>query len=92
LTQVACFFRSTSTPITLGNLSVEQLMILGKHGLRGRYPKLFSQYDQQMSSISGKNNPEARIQEMKERIRQEKPLLKRAITLMMWKHYARRYP
>ncbi|KAB5590852.1 hypothetical protein CTheo_5695 [Ceratobasidium theobromae] len=85
---------SKTSLVTLGDLSAEQLEILGEHGLRERYPQHFARFDKRMRDVAKIRDDKrsAGVDAIKEDVRRDKPQLKDLVCVMIWKHFTRVYP
>ncbi|CAE6431445.1 unnamed protein product [Rhizoctonia solani] len=86
--------RGRSQPLTIGQLPVEQLRILGDHGLRQIYPQPFARYDQRMAleEKNRENEYVQSIQAMEEGIQKDKEQLKPLILSLIRNHFSDVYP
>ncbi|KAB5588316.1 hypothetical protein CTheo_8242 [Ceratobasidium theobromae] len=93
-TGLQALLNSKTSLVTLGDLSGEQLEILGEHGLRERYPQHFAQFDQRIrDAVKIRDDKRsAGTDAIKEDLRCEKPQLKYLVHTMIWKHFTHVYP
>jgi hypothetical protein len=88
------FFRSTTEPIQLGELSPDELLCLGSNGLREKHRVLFEAYDRQ---IKDAKSTRARSEQedkrfINRRIEEDEPKLQQEVQNIIRGLYNEVYP